>query len=155
MTEVQAKQDFRDLQLKNATSPPIMILIAKRRSTQTLTHIQQDWATFDQMRIVPHHIVDIDTIIPPYIRPNTLSNPPCTSTHEEKNNHQEDIILITPSSTSVTIHSTPEKEVQDDNEIPNIPSPSTVLLQIIPEVNQKKILSPNQDTSTHAPTTSQ
>ena len=49
MTEEQAKQDFRDLQLDNATSLPINIFIAKRRSTQNFTHIQQDWATFDQI----------------------------------------------------------------------------------------------------------
>ena len=132
MTEEQAKQDFRDLQLDNATSPPIMTVIAKRSSAQTLTHIQKDWATFVQIRIVPHHVVDIDAIIPPYFRPNTLSNLPCTSTREKNNNHQEEIILITPPSTPVKISSTPEKEVQDDNEIPNPPSPSTVPLQKVP-----------------------
>ena len=149
MTEEQAKKEFRDLQLDNATSPPIMIVIAKRRSTQTLTCIQQDWATFDQMQIVPYHVVDTDAIIPLDIRPNTLPNLPYTSTHGEKNNNQEDILLITPSSASVTISSTPEKEVQNDNEILNPPSPSTVPLQKIPEVNQENTLSPKQDTSTH------
>ena len=97
MTEKQAKQDFRNLQLDDMTSPPIQIVIAKRRSGQTLTHIQQDWATFDQMRIVPHHVIDTDAIIPQNIQPNALSKPPCKSTHEFNQHHQGVITpLITP-----------------------------------------------------------
>ena len=59
------------------------------------------------MRIVPHHVVDTYAIL----RPNILSNPPCTLTYEEKENHQEEIRLVTPSSTLVPIPSTLEEDV--------------------------------------------
>ena len=49
MTEAQAKKYLRDYQLDDTTSSPIKFFIAKSRSTQTPTYIQQDWATFDQM----------------------------------------------------------------------------------------------------------
>ena len=50
-------------------------MISKRSSRATNTQIEQDWATFDQMRIVPHHIIDSDTL--PY--PSIPTTPIITS----------------------------------------------------------------------------
>ena len=58
ITVEQAKTGFAQYQLQDQPSPPIKIVIAKRDSRPTPTNIQNDWAVFDQFRVVPHHIVD-------------------------------------------------------------------------------------------------
>ena len=60
ITAKQAIEDIQALQHDDKLLDPVTIVIAKRDSKATPTHIEQDWATFDQMRIVPHHIIDSD-----------------------------------------------------------------------------------------------
>ena len=58
----QVKTDIINLQHNDRKSDPILFVLAKRSSDSTPTQIEQDWATFDQMRIVPYHIIDTDAI---------------------------------------------------------------------------------------------
>ena len=76
ITSAQAVIDLQALQLPDKESDPIKLVIAKRSSKATNTQIEQDWATFDQMRIVPHHIIDSDTLPHPSIPITPLTNPP-------------------------------------------------------------------------------
>ena len=90
ITAAQAVQDLQDLQHSDKQSDPIKMVLAKRSSKATKTQIEQDWATFDQMRIVPHHIIDSDTLphqsiqvisittshVPPSLPPSLYSTSP-------------------------------------------------------------------------------
>lgn len=104
MTKKQVKQNFRDIKLDNAILPPISIVIAKKSSIQIITPIQQDWATFDQMWIVPHHVLDTDAIITFNIRPNSLSNPPCKPIHGVHQRHNKGNTTTTTTTTLSDIH---------------------------------------------------
>ncbi len=76
ITVAQAVQDLQDLQHNDRQSAPIKMVIAKRSSKATKTQIEQDWATFDQMRIVPYHIIDSDTLPRPSIQVTPITTPP-------------------------------------------------------------------------------
>ena len=62
ITAAQAVQDLQDLQHSDKQSDHIKMVLAKRSSNATKTQIEQNWATCDQMRIVPHHTIDSDTV---------------------------------------------------------------------------------------------
>lgn len=61
ITAKQSKEDIQVLQHDDKLSDPVTIVITKHVTKATPTRIEQDWATFDQMRIVPHHNIDSDT----------------------------------------------------------------------------------------------
>ena len=76
ITAAQAIKDLQSLQHSDKQSDPIKMVIAKRSSKATKTQIEQDWATFDQMRIVPYHIIDSDTLPHPSIPPTPITTSP-------------------------------------------------------------------------------
>ena len=63
ITAEQAKKDITSHQQPNAVSAPVNMVIAKRCSRPPPTTLQNDWAAFQQFRIVPHHIVDSSAIV--------------------------------------------------------------------------------------------
>ena len=70
ITALQDMTDIQNLQHKDKGSGPITFVLAKRSSHPTPTQRKQDWATFDQMRIVPHHIMDTYAI--PHPKTNSV-----------------------------------------------------------------------------------
>ena len=83
------KKDISILKHPTQISEPVTIVICKRDSNPNPTYLRQDWVTFDQMRIVPHHIVNTDTIDLTTASCNNIHLPPSppklpnnTVTHE-------------------------------------------------------------------------
>ena len=62
ITEAQEEADLFQHQNPDSLSPPIIMVIVKRDSHPTPTNIQNDWAIFDQFRVVLRHIVDSTSI---------------------------------------------------------------------------------------------
>ena len=96
MTAKQAEEDLRGHQLEGKKSPVFTLLISKRTSTVPPTHIQQDWSTFDQMRMVPHHIVDTDALTSNLTTCRKIQQPPvdpslCHDVHHECNSQNKEI----------------------------------------------------------------
>jgi len=76
---ITAEQVNRISQHPIETLNPIIFVIAKRKPGTAPAHLQQDWSTFDQMRIILHHIVDTDVVPLSPIQNNkliTVSSPP-------------------------------------------------------------------------------
>ena len=127
ITVQQVKDDITNLQHPDTISDPVTIIVAKRDSRAPPTLIQNDWALFDQFRVIPHHVVDSDAITTDEIHqdPSTPPSLPAilpsnTDDEEEGNegtpsdfssttldydaraNHHDEDIEIEPSSDSNT-----------------------------------------------------
>ena len=90
MTTEQVRKDIRGYQKQDRCSDQINFVLAKRDSIPTPTAIEQDWSTFDQMKIVPHHIIDSDAITNQKINNIPLTTPPVQPSLPTSSPVQED-----------------------------------------------------------------